>query len=122
MKQKQGGPRRGGSRGPGNEEVERASSPKEIGQGASDCPAFWEERAGRRFPRGFFLDPICCGALPFAVMSECEFEIITLHPTLKRAREVKAELDLRGCARGLWDSCKGPRFHKVIDLREEDER
>jgi hypothetical protein len=95
-----------------------AASASLIAQNAPEGPAYWEEVAKRRISRPFILDPKCSGPLPFAVVSYCEFNITSLHPTLNRARKVKAELDFKGCARGVWDICKGRLFHKIHDLRK----
>jgi hypothetical protein len=119
MTQKGKGPRSvGGCGGPGKlEEAGQVSSPQKIAQNQPEGPD-WREVAARRFPQAVVLWPIDEG--PYAVVSTCGQRIVSLHATLDRAREVKADLDRVGCCKPYPASCQGR--HEIIDLRKPARR
>lgn len=47
----------------------------------------------------------------FALVADCNYTTVTLHETLERAEEVKAEIDRFGCG----GRCI--RSHKIMDLK-----
>ena len=55
----------------------------------------YETKARRRWPNAIFLAAKDGGGR-YAVITECGAEIVSLHPTLEQALEVKAHLDQDG--------------------------
>jgi hypothetical protein len=116
--QKQLGPRRAGSgRAPGGfEDSGEASSSPGLEQNPSGCPArFYHEEAWRRWPDAHWI----YNDGPFAVISTCSAHVrITLHPTMARAKEVKAVIDKCYCLRGAGECHCDPEKHVIVDLRK----
>jgi hypothetical protein len=103
----------------------RGGNDDAVGNGDVDTTELTEaqyvDKARRRWGHGIVLPPEV-SAGPYAVVTYCDAEIVSLHPTLNLAAACLRELNEVGCAKPTFVRCCRFRRqawrHQIVDLRD----